>query len=130
VRDIGATLDASLIVDPNQDKDTSSETTVVNQRPPVNMLHVTVKPGTHWEAPVSKNHSAVVYVREGAASTFPLSLTKGSSSQREQTANALHIATFRADGDSIVISNRDRKKDLDFLLLAGALLGGPIVWRN
>jgi redox-sensitive bicupin YhaK (pirin superfamily) len=135
VRDIGATLDASLIVDPNQDKDTSETKTVVNQRPAVNMLHVTIKPGTQWEAPVSNDHSAVVYVREGAA-TFPLSLTKDYSSQKEQTANALQTATFRADGNSIVISNRDRKKDLDFLLLAGSplrepvVLGGPIVMNS
>ena len=140
VRDIGATLDASLIVDRNQDKDNTSETTttttttVVNQRPAVNMLHVTMKPGTQWEAPVSNDHSAVVYVREGAA-TFPL--TNDSSPKRQQqTANALQTATFRADGTSIVISNRDPKKDLDFLLLAGAplrervVLGGPIVMNS
>jgi redox-sensitive bicupin YhaK (pirin superfamily) len=125
VRDIGATLDASL---PMQKKERKEP--VVNNRPPESVLHVTMQAGSQWETPAPRQHSALLYVREGTA-TLP-SLDK---SQPEQTANALQTATFRADGDSIVVRNV-RRRPLDFLLLTAAPLrepvafGGPIVMNS
>jgi redox-sensitive bicupin YhaK (pirin superfamily) len=125
VRDIGATLDASLLMQNEKAKEP-----VVNNRPPVSVLHVTMQPGSQWETPAPREHSALLYVREGTA-TLP-SLDK---SQSEQTANALQTAPFRANGDSIVVRNA-RLRPLDFLLLTAAplrepvALGGPIVMNS
>lgn len=125
VRDIGATLDASL---PTQQQE--GKAPIVNSRPPVSVLHVTMQANSQWEAPAPRGYSALLYVREGTA-TLP-SLNK---LQPEQTANALQTATFSADGDSIVVHNTQRRP-LDFLLLTAAplrepvALGGPIVMNT
>jgi redox-sensitive bicupin YhaK (pirin superfamily) len=111
VRDIGATLDASL---PMQKKE--REEPVVNNRPPESVLHVTMQAGSQWETPAPRQHSVLLYVRDGTA-TLP-SLDK---SQPEQTANALQTATFRADGDSIVTAAPLREP---------VAFGGPIVMNS
>lgn len=125
VRDIGATLDASL---PMQKKEKNEP--VVNNRPPVSVLHVTMQPGSQWETAALRQHSALLYVREGTAT-----LPSFDKSQPEQTANTLQTATFRANGDLIVVRNA-RRRPLDFLLLTAAplrepvALGGPIVMNS
>ena len=134
VRDIGATLDACLYNDNDGDGRTPSRssdddrktTTIIHKRPPVSIRHVTMEPGAQWTVPVPADHSAVLYVREGAA-------TLG---EQEQRAKALQTATFRPDGDTIHIRNAERRTTLDLLLLAATplrepvALGGPIVMNS
>ena len=124
VRNVGATLDASLF--PNNDGElaTPLRTAVVQKRPSVSIQHVTMKPGTTWTVSAPPEHSAALYVREGAA-------TLGS-----RTANTLQTATFGPNGDILKILNADRRVTLDFLLLMGQQLrepvamGGPIVMNT
>ena len=121
IRDIGATLDASLS---NQDGSNGSETAIIQKRPPVSIRHVTMEPGTQWTVQVPSDHSALLYVREGVA-------TLG-----EDKAKALQTAIFRPDGDTIKIRNSERRSTLDLLMLTAkplrepVALGGPIVMNS
>ena len=125
VRDLIATLDASL--EKHQQRGSYSENdpmVQVENRPPISIQHVTMKPKTEWLAPVPSGHSAILYVREGTAT---LSETT--------KVDSLQTATFQLDGDSIWVQNAGRKT-LDFLLLTGVplrepvALGGPIVMNT
>ena len=127
VRDIGATLDASLLCDESN----GNNKAVANSRPPVTIRHVTMDPDTEWTATAPADQSALVYVREGTAS-FEASGT----GSRSNFAKSLQMATFRADGDTFFIRNVDKRRPLDFLLLTGEPLrepvafGGPIVMNT
>jgi len=56
VRDIGATLNGI-----------SQNGRRQQQRPPVSMLHARIPPGASWTVEIPPDHSAIAYVREGAA---------------------------------------------------------------
>jgi redox-sensitive bicupin YhaK (pirin superfamily) len=116
VRDISATLDKATI-----SPEASQRTTFVHPRPPIQILHTTLKPGAKWNLPVHPTHSAVVYVRRGTAS-----IITGDEEAEPTIVKTRNTATFAPDGDLISIENNDKKKDLDMLVLTAQPLREPV----
>lgn len=117
---MGGTLDLSLSGAP------SGGSSDVRARPDVQIRHVQIPPGKEWEASAPRGQSALIYVREGEAAL----------DGTDQNVKALQSATFRPDGDMVLLRNAQSRKTLDLLLLSGkplqepVVLGGPIVMNS
>jgi len=144
VRNIGATLDRAIASQQAketglQGKDTNENDTKdtvgrARQRPPVQIMHVTIDPGARWTVEAPLEHSALIYVRKGSANLRGIAGDK-------VLAKSQQTATFGHNGGTITIENaasenkRD-KKPLDFLLLMAMPLkesvaqAGPIVMNS
>jgi redox-sensitive bicupin YhaK (pirin superfamily) len=125
VRDLGATLDRAVESDVDEAH--------YRRRPPVDMRHVTIEPGSEWTVQVPREHSAMLYVREGIASLPSNTNTNANNSgggggSEIILAKAQEVATFAPDGDSIVIRNAQKGKGqtLDLLLLMAMPLREPV----
>ncbi|MGZ4736450.1 MAG: pirin family protein [Acidimicrobiia bacterium] len=78
----------------------------VNTRTPVTYLHVTLPPGTHFDAPVPSTQNAMVYVMSGDGEG--------------------ELTVFAHDGDVVSVPNDNATEDRELLLLAGEPLNEPV----
>ncbi|MGZ4754026.1 MAG: pirin family protein, partial [Acidimicrobiia bacterium] len=78
----------------------------VNTRTPVTYLHVTLPPGTHFDAPVPSTQNAMVYVMSGDGEG--------------------ELTVFAHDGDMVSVLNDNATEDRELLLLAGEPLNEPV----
>ncbi|KAG5180133.1 RmlC-like cupin domain-containing protein [Tribonema minus] len=105
-------------------------------RTPLSILHVTVQPGGHFEHPLPRHHTCLVYVRKGdmtvkgggdsdSDSTRPAAQRSLESSSSGGAAVATHcMAWLGGSGDAVLLAN-EGNSELDFLLLEGEPLGEP-----
>jgi len=146
VRNIGATLDRAIASQEETIDDTNANVNDIDrdavgkarQRPPVQIMHVTIDAGARWTVEAPLEHSALIYVRKGKANLRGLA-------GDNVLAKSQQTATFGHNGGTITIENanaarggkRERDKDtLDLLLLMAMPLkesvvqAGPIVMNS
>lgn len=116
VRDISGTLDKVTTID---DEKESAESSILNPRPPMKILHTKLEPGGVWNPSAPSSHSAVIYVRDGSASI--------SNGQGDTIiAKTRQTVTFAPDGHFLSVENRDSKKTLDMIALIAMPLKEPV----
>ena len=101
----------------------------LSRRPAVSVVHATLEPGAAWRHDVPTEHTALLYVRSGAA------LVQGGAGPPTRVP-AGSSALFERDGDAVSLRNAADAKPCDTLLLTGSplrepvALGGPIVMNT
>lgn len=116
VRDISGTLDKVTTID--EEKETT-ESSILNPRPPMKILHTKLEPGGVWNPSAPSSNSAVIYVRDGSASI--------SNGQGDTIiAKTRQTVTFAPDGHFLSVENKDSKKTLDMIALIAMPLKEPV----